>query len=387
MGFKYAVIGAGRQGTASAYDFVKFGDAEKVLLIDSNLDAAKKAAEHVNRITGNSICEAVYLDVQHEGELLKVLYDIDSIVSAVPYYFNLGLTGLAIQASANMTDMGGNTDVVRSQLELDKEAKKKGITIVPDCGMDPGMNISFIMHLISLFDEVEEVKSYGAGLMQNPVPPWNYNLSFHINGLTNEYYGSAYFLREGKVTEVPCFEGYELVEFPEPLGKLEAAVTSGGLSTLPWTLQGKVKTLENKTLRYPGHWEKFKAFSQLGLFDLEPINVDGKEIVPRDFYHTLLEPKISGGSSKDLGIIKIFVNGKKDGKAASADLELIDYYDENLKLTAMQKLTGWHASAIAILAAQGKLEKGALSVENAVPGKVILDEIRKRGINVKIDFN
>ncbi len=387
MGFKYAVIGAGRQGTASAYDFVKFGDAEKVLLIDSNLEAAKKSADHVNNITGKSLCEAVYLDVQHEGELLKVLYDVDSIVSAVPYYYNLGLTGLAIQASANMTDMGGNTDVVRSQLELDKEAKKKGITIVPDCGMDPGMNISFIMHLISLFDEIEEVKSYGAGLMQNPVPPWNYNLSFHINGLTNEYYGSAYFLRKGKVTEVPCFEGYELVEFPEPLGKLEAAVTSGGLSTLPWTLQGKVKTLENKTLRYPGHWEKFKAFSQLGLFDLEPINVDGKEIVPRDFYHTLLEPKISGGSSKDLGIIKIFVNGKKDGKAASADLELIDYYDENLQLTAMQKLTGWHASAIAILAAQGKLEKGALSVENAVPGKVILDEIRKRGINVKIDFN
>jgi lysine 6-dehydrogenase len=387
MGFKYAVIGSGRQGVASAYDFVKFGDAEKVLLIDYNFEAAQSAAKRVNELTSTNLCEPFNVDVKNSGELKSVLAGVDSIVSAVPYYFNLELSKLAIEVGANFCDMGGNTEVVLRQLELNEAAENTGITIVPDTGMDPGMNISFIMHLISLFDEPQIVKSYGAGLVQNPSPPWNYKLSFNINGLTNEYFGSAHFLRDGKVTEVPCFEGSEVLEFPAPLGKLEAAVTSGGLSTLPWTLEGKLQTLENKTLRYPGHWTQFKAFSQLGLFELDPIEVNGNKIVPRDFYHALLEPKIYSESFKDIGILKVIAKGKKDGKDATAEIELIDKFDEATGFTAMQRLTGWHSSTIAILAAKGNIEKGALPVEKAVPGNVIIDEIQRRGLDVKQSFS
>lgn len=386
MGFKYAVIGSGRQGVASAYDFVKFGDAEKVLMIDNNFEAAQSAAKKVNELTSSNICEPFNVDVKSSGELKSVLPGVTSIVSAVPYYFNLDLTKIAIEVGANFCDMGGNTEVVRNQLKLNEEAKKAGVSIVPDTGMDPGMNISFIMHLISLFDEPQIVKSYGAGLVQDPTPPWNYKLSFNINGLTNEYFGSAHFLRDGKVAEVPCFEGSEVLEFPAPLGKLEAAVTSGGLSTLPWTLEGKLKTLENKTLRYPGHWAQFKAYSQLGLFDLEPIEIGESKIVPRDFYHTLLEPKISSPDFKDVGILKVIAKGKKDGKYATAEIELIDRFDEATGFTAMQRLTGWHSSTIAILAAQDSIEKGALPVEKAVPGIQIIEEVKKRGLDVKQSF-
>lgn len=387
MGFKYGVIGAGRQGLSSAYDLIIFGEAEKVLLIDNDLDRAEVAANKVNDLTSSKICEPFNVDVKNGGELISVLKGVDSIVSAVPYYFNLELTKIAIEIGANFCDMGGNTEVVRNQLKLDEEAKKAGISIIPDTGMDPGMNISFIMHIVSLFDEPEVIKSYGAGLTQNPIPPWNYNLSFNINGLTNEYFGSAHFLQDGQVTEVPCFEGRETIEFPEPLGTLEAAVTSGGLSTLPWTLEGKLKTLENKTLRYPGHWTQFKAYSQLGLFELDPIEVNGNKIIPRDFYHSLLEPKIYQEDFKDIGIIKVIAKGKKDGKDASAEIELIDKFDEQTGLTAMQRLTGWHSSAIAILAARGDIEKGALPVEKAVPGNVIIDEMQTRGLDVKQSFS
>ncbi len=382
--FNYAIIGSGKQGTASAYDLIKFGEAKKVILIDNHLEAAQKSADLLNKITSTNVCTPVQADVQDLDELRKKLTEVDSIISGVPYYYNLQLTKIAIEVGANFCDFGGNTDVVKSQLKLNDNALKKNISIIPDCGMDPGMNISFIQYLVEDYDKLHTVKSYGAGLLQNPKPPWNYGLTFHINGLTNEYYGSALFLRDGKVAEVPCLTGYEILVFPEPLGKLEAAVTSGGLSTLPIELEGKVQTLENKTLRYLGHWERFKGYSDLGLFEEKPITVDGNEIIPRNLFHTLLEPKITVNELRDLGIIKIFASGEKEGKEINTTIELIDYFDDLTGFTAMQRLTGWHASVMAILAAQDKVKKGAVSVSQAMSGKIIIEELRKRGIKINI---
>ncbi len=384
MPFTYAVIGSGRQGAAAAYDFIKFGNARRVLLVDSNEKNAKSVAQKINSLTGSGLCDYVVVDVNDYSSLVKTLRDVDSFVSAVPYKYNYGLTRAAIESGSNMTDLGGNTSIVKKQLKLNEQAKNKGVSIVPDCGMDPGLNISLITYMLELFDKVEEIKSYGAGLPQNPVPPWNYELFFNLNGLTNEYYGNAILIKNGKVTEVPCFDGFEELTFPEPIGQLEAAVTAGGLSTLPWSLDGKVQTLTNKTLRYPGHWSQFKSFSQLGLFDETPIELKGCKIAPRDFYHALIGPKISPGSKKDLGIIRIDAAGIKNGKPHKAQIELVDYYDEETGFTSMQRLTGWHASTIAILAAEGKITNGALPVDMAVPGSVIINEFGKRGITINI---
>lgn len=383
--FNYAIIGSGKQGTASAYDLIKFGNAKKVLLIDNNIENAEKAAAQINQLTNTNICVPLQIDVSNTSELLQQLEGVHSIISGVPYYFNLDLTKIAIEVGANFCDFGGNTDVVKSQLELNEIAKDNNISVVPDCGMDPGMNISFIQFLVDDYDKLNSVKSYGAGLLQNPQPPWNYGLTFHINGLTNEYFGNALFLRNGKVAEVPCLTGYEILDFPDPLGKLEAAVTSGGLSTMPIELEGKVETLENKTLRYLGHWERFKAYSDLGLFEEKPINVDGKEIIPRNIYHALLEPKITVDEIRDLGIIKIYADGIKKNKPTKTIIELIDYFDEETGFTAMQRLTGWHASVMAHLAAKDETKKGAVSVSNAMSGKVIIDELKKRGLNIEIN--
>ncbi len=386
MSYNYAVIGSGRQGIASAYDFVKYGEAAKVIMADINFDAAKDAAGKVNGLTGKPICEPVELNVKDNNQVISLLTNIDSMVSAVPYKFNLELTKCAIKSKTNMTDLGGNTAIVKEQIKLNNEAKNNGISIVPDCGMDPGLNISLISYIFEIFDSIEEIKSYGAGLPQHPVPPWNYELYFNLNGLTNEYYGNAIFIENGKVKEVPCFDGFEVIDFPEPLGKLEAAVTSGGLSTLPYELEGKIKTLTNKTLRYPGHWNQFKAYSQLGLFDEKPLFFNGCQISPREFYHFLIGPKIKPKSNKDVGIISILAKGIINGENKNLKIELIDYYDENTGLTAMQKLTGWHASVISILSAQNKTVKGAVPVHQAVSGKSIIEEFRKRGLIIKIEL-
>jgi lysine 6-dehydrogenase len=383
MGYRYAVLGAGRQGVAAAYDMARYGEADQVLLVDVDAATAEAGAERVNRLLDGSSAMAVHADATNADQLMSVLAGVTSILSAVPYSFNLRLTEVAIRLGSNMCDLGGHTGIVREQLKLDERAKTAGVAVVPDCGMGPGLNISLATYAMSLLDQPRELYIWDGGLPQDPQPPWNYALTFNIGGLTNEYYGDAYFLRDGLLTEVPCFEGFEVLEFPPPLGRLEAAVTSGGLSTAPWTFQGTLERLENKTLRYPGHWAQFKAYSQLGLLDLEPVQVGDGQVVPRDVFHALLEPRIVRSEVRDVCVIRTKCVGALGGQPAEAVVELVDYYDEATGFTGMQRLTGWHASIVAILAAQGRISPGATPVELAVPGPPMVEEARRRGFDIE----
>jgi lysine 6-dehydrogenase len=383
MSFRYAVVGAGRQGVAAAYDMARFGDAREVLLIDSDLSVAKASAGRVNQLLGRRVTLPVQADATDENEMKRVTRGVTSIVSCVPYRLNPGLTEVAISMGANMCDLGGNTAVVREQIGRDADAKSAGVSIVPDCGMGPGMNVSLATYAMSLVQTPREVYIWDGGLPQNPKPPWNFQLTFNIGGLTNEYYGNAYFLRNGAITEVPCFEDVEELQFPAPIGSLEAAVTSGGLSTAPWTFEGTLDRLENKTLRYPGHWVQFRAYAQLGLLEPDPIRVGGLEVIPRDVFHALLEPKIRVSDVRDLAVMRVKCVGEGDGRRVEAVVELIDFYDEQTGFTAMQRLTGWHASIVAILSARGQVDRGAVPVELAVPGRIIVEEARRRGLSIR----
>jgi len=382
MGYRYAVLGAGRQGISAAYDLAKFGDADQVILMDLDIAIAESGAELLNNLLKRKNVTPFEVDVTDTKQLISVLQGVTCIISAVPYHLNLKITEVAINVGANMCDLGGNTGIVQKQLEKNEEAKEAGITIVPDCGMGPGMNISLASYAMSLLDKPRDVYIWDGCLPQNPKPPWNYALTFNINGLTNEYFDNAYFLRNRQIIEVPCFEGFEKLDFPPPLNRLEAFVTSGGLSTMPWTFQGKLERLENKTLRYPGHLAQFKAFAQLGLLDIEPIKVGDVEVVPRDVFHALLEQKLTQPEIKDIAIIRIKCVGEKEGKNAEVILELIDYYDEETGFTAMQRLTGWHASIVSIFAAKGKIDRGVIPIEK-IPGKVIVDEAKHRGFSIE----
>jgi lysine 6-dehydrogenase len=383
VGYRYAVLGAGRQGIAAAYDLAKFGQAEEIILVDIQPTAVQAAAKRIDKLLGRHITTALQADVSDAEQLAPALDGVASFISGVHYPLNPSLTRLAIRRGANMCDFGGNTDIVRKQLELDSEAKEAGITVVPDCGMGPGMNISLMTYAMSLVDRPLEAYTWEGGLLQDPQPPWNFALTFHIDGLSNEYSGPAYFLRNGQITQVPCLGDLEELDFPPPLGRLQAAVTSGGLSTTPWTFQGKLDRLENKTLRYPGHWAQMRAFTQLGLLELEPVKVGDVQVVPRDVLHALLEPKITSSEVRDVGVIRTKCVGEKDGRAVEVIVELIDYYDQETGFTAMQRLTGWHASIMAILAAKGQIQRGVVPVELAVPGATMVDQARRRGFRIE----
>lgn len=384
MKFKYAVLGAGRQGVAAAYDLARFGDAAEVHLFDLDPEAARQGAKKVNELLQSQILQGKNLDVSYASALVRALKGIHSTISAVPFQFNFAITEAAIAAGSNICDLGGHTDTVRRQLALGDQAKSAGVTLTPDCGMGPGLNINMGIRAMDFLDEPEDVYIWDGGLPQNPQPPWNYQLTFNFNGLINEYYGDAWFIRNGQPTPVPCLTEIETLKFPEPLGLLEAAVTSGGLSTAPWTFQNKLRRLENKTLRYPGHWEQFLNFQKQGLFEPEPVEIDGQRFVPREKLETMLAPEIIPDSPvHDVCLIRTRAVGRHNGSPATCTLDFRETSDRETGFTAMEQLTGWHASIIAILSAKGKLPKGAVPVELALRGKTFDEEVERRGWEIK----
>jgi lysine 6-dehydrogenase len=281
-----------------------------------------------------------------------------------------------------MCDLGGHTGIARQQHERDAIAKAAGVCIVPNCGQVPGMGTSLVVYAISLLDEAIDVFTRDGGIAQKPQPPFNYLLTFHIAGLTNDYAETAVFIRDGKITEVEPMTELETVEFPEPIGNLEAFVTGGGTDTMPWTFEGKVRTLQNKTLRYPGHFAQLRAFYDLGLWDQRPVNVGGAEFVPRDLFHTLFEPKVTFPGENDMILLRVRAVGKKDGRGAEAIVELIDYFDDETGFTSMERTTGWSAAIVAEMMARGEIATGSGGVEVQVPAGRYVEELRKRSINV-----
>jgi lysine 6-dehydrogenase len=233
-----------------------------------------------------------------------------------------------------------------------------------------------------LLDEATDVYMWDGGLPQNPRPPFNYLLTFHIAGLTNEYAEPAVFIREGNVVEVEPMTELEVVEFPEPIGTLEAFVTGGGLDTMPWTYEGRLQTLQNKTLRYPGHFAQLRAFYDLGLWDLTPIQVEDAQVVPRDVFHVLFEPQVTFPEDKDSVIVRVRAVGKNEGRDAEAIVEMIDTFDEETGFTAMERGTGWSAAIVAEMMVRGQTPRGAGGVEKMVPARPFLEELRRRGFDV-----
>ncbi len=385
MSFQYAVVGAGRQGTAAAYDMAKWGDAAHVVLADYNREIAEHGAATINRLLGRQVASAVQIDVRDRAALVELLKPIDVMICGTPFVFIMDCTHAAIEAETSMVDLGGHTDTVLAQLDLSDVAQAKGISIVPECGVGPGMNNTLGVYAIEQLTErgatPREVRLWDGGLPQNPPEPWGYQCAFHINGLTNEYDAQAVFLRDGKVTLVDTFTELETLEF-ETLGTLEAAVTSGGTSTVPYTYEGRLQVYENKTLRYPGHFAQFKAFKDLGLFSEDPISIDGITVIPRQVYHHLLQPQIEVERVIDVCVMRCQAIGEQDGQEIMLTIELVDYYDEKTGFNAMERLTGWHAAIMAEFIAQGEIAPGAWPVEKAISATTFLVQVRQRDFQI-----
>lgn len=388
MNRDFGVLGAGRQGVAAAYDMIAFGGAGSVTLMDVDLSRAREAAARVNRLTRSKVARAGRADVNDARGLATALKGFSAVLNASPYRFNIAVTQAALKARVNLCDLGGNTGIVLRQLKYDRQAKRAGVTIVPDCGLAPGMGNVLVRLAMQRLEargaRPESVRVYCGGLPQRPRPPLNYQLLFAIEGLINEYLGHAHYLRRGRITEIETLGEVDALEFPKPVGRCEAFVTSGGLSLLPWRMKGALKTLEYKTVRYPGHVEKIRLLRELGVLDEKPVRVRGQEVVPQQVFGAVATPRLTFKNSPDVVVLRVVASGRKrGGRRKTLQLDLLDRADAKTGFTAMERTTGFSAAIVAEMLAHGEARPGVRTQEDAVPPEAFARELGRRGLRLE----
>src|SRR5438045_5216818 len=304
------VLGAGLQGSACAYDLLQKPEVTEVRLADLHTG---HLPQFLAPYSGERLIFTP-LDVRDKEAVLALMRESDAAMSAIPYYFNFELAQLAVEAGVHFSDLGGTTKSVLKQKTLDGAAKKKGITIIPDCGLAPGMVNILAEHGIRQLDSVESVRIFVGGLPQHPEPPLNYQIVYSLEGVLDYYTTLSWVLRNGKRTQVKALSEIEPVYFGGSLGELEGFHTAGGLSTMAFRYESKIPTREYKTLRYPGHARIMEAVRELGLLELNPVDVKGMKVVPRDLVVAAMGPRLTKPNAHVLGALLVHAEGNEDGR-------------------------------------------------------------------------
>jgi lysine 6-dehydrogenase len=379
------VLGAGRMGLGAAYDLAHNSEGvELVTVADVDEGRARAVAETVR----DGRVRAAQVDVEDQARVVELMRGHDAALSCVTYFHNLSLARAAVEARTHFCDLGGNNAVVDAELALDEEARAAGVNVVPDCGLAPGMVSVLAAHGAARFARLDELHIRVGGLPQNPRPPLDYQIVFSVEGLINEYVERARVIREGQLIEVESMTELESLDFPEPYGRMEAFQTSGGTSTLPETFLGKVKELDYKTIRYPGHCERFKLLIDLGLASGDAVEAGGARVSSRKLLGELLNRHLPA-DEPDLVFIRLeFVGRLADGeRAARLRYDIIDRFDPRTGLSAMQRTTAFPASLVAQMMARGETtRRGAVPQERCIPPDAFVKSLAARGINIHESF-
>lgn len=371
------VLGAGLQGSACAFDLLQQPDVTEVRIADLKVDALPGfLAPYVGRRL-----TPVTLDVRDPEAVRQAMRGCNAAMSAIPYYFNLDLAKLAVEEGVHFCDLGGNTEIVFQQKGLNDRALAQGVSVIPDCGVAPGMVNILAQYGIEQMDSVESVRIFVGGLPQHPLPPLNYQIVYSLEGVLDYYTTLSWVVRDGKRQHVKALSELESVDFPAPVGTLEAFHTAGGLSTMAFRYEGKIRTMEYKTLRYPGHAAIMEGIRDLGLLELEPIQVKGVTVVPRDVAVAAMSPRLTKTKSPDLVALRVTVSGTKGGRPAMVGWQLVDRCDEVRGITAMMRTTGFSLAITGLMQVRGQVRsKGVCTPDETMPGAEYIAELAARGI-------
>jgi lysine 6-dehydrogenase len=379
---KMLVLGAGLQGCACAYDLLQSESVSQVTLADLRPDNLPPFLAERGDWGGR--LKTVRLDVTDPVAVQETLRGQTSVMSAIPYYYNGPMARAAVEAGCHFSDLGGNTEIVFEQKKLHEQALARGVSVIPDCGLAPGMVNILAAEGIRRLDRADKVKVYVGGLPQQPEPPLNYQIVSSLEGALDYYTTPSWVLRGGKPVQVDALSELEAVDFPEPVGRLEAFHTGGGISTLPFAYQNKIDVMEYKTLRYPGHVAIMRPIRELGLLDSTPVEVKGNSVVPRDLFIATVHPKLHKPQGRDLVALQVIVTGEKDGKPMQVAFRLIDRYDASHGISAMMRTTGYSLSITGQMQADGRVtEKGVHTPDEAIPFQAYVEELGRRGVRIE----
>jgi len=270
-------------------------------------------------------------------------------------------------------------------MTLNEAALKAKVSILPDCGMSPGLGSILVGHAVAKLDKVESVHMLNGGNPQKPVPPLDYVITWSAKDLIELYTRKATIVRGGKTVQVEAMSGLEEIVFPG-VGKLKGFYTDG-LRTLLHTVKVTEEMWE-KSLRYPAHVEKIVLLKTLGFFKEKPLDVEGVKVIPREVTAKLLEMKLKKPEIRDIVPMLVEVSGLKDGEKVMYTYHMLDRYDKKRKVTALARTTAYTTSVVAQLVANKAIkEKGVIPPEkigmNEKLYKKFMSMMKKRGVVVK----
>jgi len=366
------VLGTGRVGALIARDLARSGLA--VRAVDALADAVRPLAD--------AGLETSVADLADPRAVRDAVRGADVAVGAVPGRLGLALLETLVDAGVPTVDVSFSPEDPRV---LDETARDRGIPVVVDCGVAPGLSNLLVGRSVAGMERVDSVRILVGGLPAAPEPPWGYRAVFSPADVIEEYVRPARMRVDGKDVVVPALTGVEVVQF-DGVGPLEAFCTDG-LRTLLDTIDAP--TLVEKTLRWPGHAARARALRDSGFFDEEPVRVGDVEVVPRRLAERLLtEAWTLREGEEEFTVLSVEIEGEREERPERVTWRLLDRTDAESGETSMARTTAFPAAAVARLVVEGTwAEPGVvppeiLGADEAI-ARAALEDLAARGVRVQ----
>ncbi len=364
---KVLVLGSGRIGSAIIRDLGNNPQVEEIFAVDGDTQTLAR----LNTDGLKAKTSKLHIDLRDKQKLLESCAEADLICGALPGALGEEALKLAVQAGRSLVDVAF-TPVDPFNYDLD--AQSAGITIIPQCGVAPGLSNIIVGHAKSQLDVVERVRILVGGLPQAPKPPLNYAITWSPSDLLEMYTRPAQVVQDGEVREVEPLSDLREEAF-EGVGRLEHFRT-GGLGTLARSYP-HVKLMEERTLRYPGHASAMSLLGKLGFYNREPITVNGVGISPRSVTSHLLTRFLMDPNVRDLVVFRVEVDGEKRGSTRRLRFDFLDRYNEATGTTAMARTTAYTCTAVTTLLGEDKIKRiGVVTPENIGEDPQLFESIR-----------
>lgn len=373
MATRVVILGGGMIGSAMAADLVQGGGFD-VTVADLREDV-------LQRVAAKTGARTIAADLGTPEAVQGLVEGFDLVIGALPSQFGYRTLEAVLRARRPCVDI---SFMPEDALKLDGLAREHGTTAIVDCGVAPGISNMMVGRGAALVDECRSVDIMVGGLPQERRWPYEYKAGFSPGDVIEEYVRPSRFVENGRLVIKEALSEPELIDFPG-LGTLEAFNTDG-LRSLVDTI--RCPNMKEKTLRYPGHVALMKALRETGFFSKDEIDVRGARVRPLDVTAALLFPKWTFDEGEgDVTVLRVAVEGTKDGRAVRYAWDLLDRYDPQSGLRSMSRTTGFPATIVLRELAAGRIPGPGVFPPEALGARDgfldhVIAELRRRGVRV-----